>query len=87
MRSGEEAKACGLVNQVAPAAEVEAEALKAAQAIAALPAEGVAISRRLMKGAPDEIVGRIDDEADSFRQRLQSPEARAAFSAFLTRKK
>ena len=79
---GEEAKACGLVNQVAPAGEVEAEAMKAAQAIAALPPEGVAISRRLMKGAPDEIVQRIDEEAEEFRQRLQSPEARAAFRRF-----
>ena len=53
--------------------------MKAAQTIAALPPEGVAISRRLMKGAPDEIVRRIDEEADAFKQRLQSPEARAAF--------
>src|SRR5256885_14795595 len=44
--SGEEAKACGLVNQVAPADQVEAEAIKAARHIAALPREGVAISRR-----------------------------------------
>lgn len=85
--SGEEAKACGLVNQVAPAGEVEAEAMKAAQQIAALPMEGVAISRRLMKGTPDEVVRRIDEEAEQFRKRLQSPEARKAFEAFLTRKK
>jgi len=85
--SGEEAKACGLVNQVAPAAEVEAEAMKAAQAIAALPPEGVAISRRLMKGAPDEIVRRMDDEAAAFKERLSSPEAREAFTAFFARKK
>lgn len=85
--SGEEAKACGLVNQVAAAADVDAEALKAAQAIAALPPEGVAISRRLMKGAPDEIVRRIDEEADAFKKRLVSPEARTAFEAFLSRKK
>jgi len=85
--SGEEAKACGLVNQVAPADQVEAEAMKAAQAIAALPLEGVAISRRLMKGVPDEIVKRIDDEAEQFKKRLGSPEARKAFEAFLTRKK
>ncbi len=85
--SGEEAKAVGLVNQVAPADQVEAEALKAAQAIAALPPEGVAISRRLMKGAPDDVVKRIDDEAEQFKKRLQSPEARAAFTAFLSRKK
>jgi enoyl-CoA hydratase/carnithine racemase len=85
--SGEEAKACGLVNQVAPADQVDAEAMKAAKQIAALPAEGVAISRRLMKGAPDEIVQRIDDEAEQFKLRLKSPEARKAFEAFLTRKK
>jgi enoyl-CoA hydratase/carnithine racemase len=85
--NGEEAKACGLVNQVAPADQVEAEAVKAAQLIAALPPEGVAISRRLMKGAPDEIVKRIDDEAEQFKLRLKSPEARKAFEAFLSRKK
>jgi enoyl-CoA hydratase/carnithine racemase len=85
--SGEEAKACGLVNQVAPADQVDSEAMKAAQQIAALPPEGVAISRRLMKGAPDEIVQRIDDEAEQFKLRLKSPEARKAFEAFLARKK
>jgi enoyl-CoA hydratase/carnithine racemase len=85
--NGEEAKACGLVNQVAPADQVEVEAMKAAQLIAALPPEGVAISRRLMKGAPDEIVKRIDDEAEQFKLRLKSPEARKAFEAFLSRKK
>jgi len=85
--SGEEAQAVGLVNRVAPAGGVEAEAMKAAQAIAALPPEGVAISRRLMKAAPDEVVRRIDEEAAAFKQRLSSPEAREAFAAFLSRKK
>jgi enoyl-CoA hydratase/carnithine racemase len=85
--NGEEAKSVGLVNQVVLADQVEAEAMKAAQAIAALPMEGVAISRRLMKGTPDEIVRRIDDEADQFKLRLTSPEARKAFEAFFARKK
>ncbi len=49
--------------------------------------EGVAISRRLMKGTPDEIVKQIDTEAEQFKLRLKSPEARKAFEAFLTRKK
>ena len=40
-----------------------------------------------MRGSPDEIVARIDEEAELFKQRLQSAEARAAFEAFLTRKK
>ncbi|HWP17009.1 MAG TPA: crotonase/enoyl-CoA hydratase family protein [Xanthobacteraceae bacterium] len=84
--SGEEAKAAGLVNQVAPADQAEAEAMKAAQVIAALPPEGVALSRRLMKGTSDEIVQRMDEEAAAFGQRLQSAEARAAFAAFFNRR-
>jgi enoyl-CoA hydratase/carnithine racemase len=84
---GEEAKAVGLINQVVPADQVDAEAMKAAQAIAALPPEAVAISRRLMKGEPTEIIGRIDAEGVQFKQRLASPEARQAFEAFLNRKK
>jgi len=85
--SGEEAQAAGLVNQVAPAGEVEEQAMMAAQAIAALPPEGVAISRRLMKGTPEEIVRRMDEESSEFRQRLSSTEAREAFAAFFARKK
>jgi enoyl-CoA hydratase/carnithine racemase len=84
---GAEAKACGLVNAVVAPEQVDDEAMKAARAIAALPPEGVAISRRLMKGSPDEIVARIDEEAVEFKLRLKSPEARKAFEAFLTRKK
>jgi enoyl-CoA hydratase/carnithine racemase len=85
--SGEEAKAAGLVNQVVAADQVEAEAMKAAQHIATLPPEGVAISRRLMKGAPDEIVKRMDEEGAAFGARLKSDEAKAAFTAFFARKK
>lgn len=84
---GVEAKACGLANAVVAPGEVDAEAMKAAREIAALPPEAVANSRRLMKGAPDEIVARIDEEAAEFRKRLQSPEARKAFEAFMARKK
>lgn len=84
---GAEAKACGLANAAVAAEEVEAEAMKAARAIAGLPAEAVAASRKLMKGAPGEIVARIDEEAAEFRLRLKSPEARKAFEAFLARKK
>src|ERR1700688_1993685 len=82
-----EAKAAGLVNTVVAPDAVEAEAMKAAREIAALPQQGVLESRRLMRGAPDEIVARIDAEAEHFKTRLQSAEARAAFEAFMTRKR
>ncbi len=82
-----EAKAAGLVNAVVAADAVEAEAMKAAHEIAALPPRGVLASRRLMRGAPDEIVARIDEEAELFKTRLRSTEARAAFEAFMMRKR
>jgi enoyl-CoA hydratase/carnithine racemase len=85
--TADEAKAAGLINTVVAADAVEAEAMKAAREIAALPPQGVLASRRLMRGNPDEIVARIDAEAELFKTRLQSAEARAAFEAFLTRKK
>jgi enoyl-CoA hydratase/carnithine racemase len=78
------AQACGLVNAVVPPGDVEATAIKAAHA---LPAEAVAASRRLMRGPPGEVVARIDEEVRVFKERLQSAEARAAFEAFLTRKR
>jgi enoyl-CoA hydratase/carnithine racemase len=81
------AQACGLVNAVVPPDGVEAEAMTAARDIAALPAEAVAASRRLMRGSPDEIAARIDEEVRLFRERLRSAEARAAFEAFLSRKR
>ena len=81
------AKEAGLVNTVVAPGEVEAEAMKAAREIAALPPQGVLTARRLMRGGRDEIVARMDEEAALIHARLTSPEARAAFEAFLTRKK
>jgi enoyl-CoA hydratase/carnithine racemase len=85
--NGEEAKACGLVNEVASAGQVEAAALEAAKKIAALPPEAVAVSRKFMRAAPDAIVTRMNEEGEEFKRRLKSPEARQAFEAFLQRKK
>jgi enoyl-CoA hydratase/carnithine racemase len=82
-----EAKDAGLINAVAAPDAVEAEAMKAAQYIASLPPQAVLASRRLMRGTVDEINARIDIEADEFKRRLQSAEAQAAFTAFMTRKR
>ena len=35
----------------------------------------------------DEIIARIDEEAEVFKVRLKSPEAHTAFTGFLTRKR
>jgi enoyl-CoA hydratase/carnithine racemase len=84
--TAEEALTAGLINAVVAASEVEAHAVKAAREIAALPPEATAASRRLMRGSPEELVSRIDEEAALFKARLKSPEARTAFEAFLLRK-
>lgn len=81
------AQACGLVNTVVPPARVEAEAQNAAREIAALPMQAVAATRRLMRGSPDDMVARMDEEVRLFQERLRSKEARAAFDAFLSRKR
>ena len=85
--SAEQARDAGLINTVVPPDAVEAEAMKAATEIAALPPQGVLASRRLMRGEPDEVVARIDEEAELFKTRLTSAEARAAFEAFMMRKR
>jgi enoyl-CoA hydratase/carnithine racemase len=85
--SAADAKAAGLINSVVDAAEVEQAALKAAREIAALPPGAVAVARKLMRGHLDAMVERVDTEAMHFKERLRSDEARAAFAAFLSRKK
>ena len=85
--SADEAKDAGIVNSVVEAAAVDDAALQAAREIAALPAGAVAVSRVLMRGGLDAIDRQIDTELMHFRERLQSDEARAAFAAFLSRKK
>ena len=80
------AVACGLVNVAVAPEQVDAEALRAANEIAALSPEAVAASRNLIRGPVEEIVGRIDREVELFDQRLQSAEARAAFEKFFARK-
>lgn len=84
--SAEAARQAGLVNEVVDAGMVDDTAMQAAHAIAALPAGAVATSRALLRGELDEVVRRIDTEAMAFRERLQSEEARAAFTAFLSRR-
>jgi enoyl-CoA hydratase/carnithine racemase len=82
-----DAKAAGLINALVDAAVLEATVMQAAREVAALPAGAVALARKLMRGNLDELSRRVDTEAMHFKERLQSDEARAAFAAFLARKK
>jgi enoyl-CoA hydratase/carnithine racemase len=82
-----QAKEAGLVNTIVPAEKVDEEAMKAAREIAALPQGAVAIARKQLRGAPDDLLARIDEEMELFSVRLKSPEARRAFETFFARKK
>jgi hypothetical protein len=46
-----------------------------------------AVARRLMRGRLDDVVERINTETMHFKEFVKSDEARAAFAAFLARKK
>ena len=83
--SAEQAERAGLLNAVVPEADVEARARAAALRLAAKPPEALAAARRLLKGDVGEIVARIDAEVAVFAERLTSPEAKAAFAAFLAK--
>jgi enoyl-CoA hydratase/carnithine racemase len=85
--SAEDARAAGFVNAVVEPDQLEAEARKVAREICALPAEAVAISRKLVRPPPEELTRRIDQEGHLFGERMRSAEAVAAFQAFLSRKK
>jgi enoyl-CoA hydratase/carnithine racemase len=61
--------------------------LAAAENIAAKPPQALKIARDLMRGSRDELVARIKEEGAHFAARLKSDEARAAFVAFMGRKK
>ncbi|WP_137934048.1 crotonase/enoyl-CoA hydratase family protein [Mesorhizobium comanense] len=85
--SAERAKAAGLIYEVVEEGALEASVLAAAGQIAAKPPEALKIARDLMRGSRDDLVARIGEESEHFRQRLKSDEARAALTAFMTRKK
>jgi enoyl-CoA hydratase/carnithine racemase len=85
--SADEAHQAGFVNVVVAPGHTEAEARKVARDICALPAEAVAISRKLLKLPPEDLTRRIDQESHLFGERMRSKEAVAAFKAFFERKK
>jgi enoyl-CoA hydratase/carnithine racemase len=83
--SPEKAVAAGIANDIMPSSHIEAAGFAAAAEIAAKPREAVRLSRKLIKGDPDAILQRIDEEALMFAARLRSAEAQKAFMVFLNK--
>ncbi|MCT8998628.1 crotonase/enoyl-CoA hydratase family protein [Chelativorans intermedius] len=90
MGEGLEAQAAcqaGLIHRVVAAEALEPTALATARTLAAKPAEALRITRELLRGPREEVLARIREEGGLFRERLKSQEARAAFTAFMNRKR
>lgn len=84
--TADDARVAGFVNTVVAPGHTEVEARKVAREICALPAEAVAISRKLLKLPPEDMTRRIDQESHLFGERMRSQEAVAAFKAFFARR-
>jgi enoyl-CoA hydratase/carnithine racemase len=83
----EEAYRCGVINKLVPAEELVETARQAATRLAAKPAQALAATRRLIRGDRQAIRAQMAKESEAFAAALESPEAKAAFSAFLSKAK
>ena len=86
--SGADAVDCGIANAVLPASEVVKHARRVAERFNALPPGAVRATKRLLRRhRTDALLETIKAEGDVFGARLQSPEAKEAFSAFFEKRK
>ena len=80
----ETAVQAGLVNSIAE--DVYEQSARQATQLAALPLASLKQTKALMKHNLPEILKCLDDEAEIFMQRVQSPETREAVSAFMQKR-
>ena len=86
--TAQKAKEVGMVNEVLPDAEVLERAEKVAAQLAALPPESLRLTQQLLKSAHSAALeARINEETRIFTERLSSPEAKEAMTAFLEKRK
>ncbi|MDP4529419.1 enoyl-CoA hydratase [Alkalimonas delamerensis] len=83
---GETAERMGLVNRLVPKAELLAFANEKARQLAALPAQAVQTSKRLLKANQQEALHyTLREELNEFQQLLQSDECKQAVQQFFRR--
>lgn len=86
--SASQALACGMLSAVLPDADVLTHATAQARKLASKPPAAVRLTKQLMRrGAQVHVTDTIREESDQFQRRLESPEAKEAFSAFLEKRK
>jgi len=71
----------GIANRVVPLSKLHMEAAMVAARLARLPAGSLAATKRLMRNA-EVLTAQIGAESECFAARLQTAEAREAFTAF-----
>jgi enoyl-CoA hydratase/carnithine racemase len=86
--SAEEAHRAGLINRLVESSEVEPTALGLAEALASRPPEAVRLAKKLLREPLATAVAEaISREGKLFIERLRSPEALEALTAFASRGK
>jgi enoyl-CoA hydratase/carnithine racemase len=86
--TAEKARDVGLVTEVVSAENLFSKAREAAQMLAALPPESLRLTKRLLKKRyAAGVAEAIAEETRIFSERLSSPEAKEAMSAFLEKRK
>ena len=86
--SAQKAYEVGMVTEVIPQDKLIEHALQVATALAALPPESIRLTKRLMKSRHGQgLAAAIEEELRIFGERLHSPEAKEALSAFLEKRK
>jgi enoyl-CoA hydratase/carnithine racemase len=86
--TAQKGKEIGLVTEVVPEDQLFDIAMAQAKKLAGKPAASLRLTKQLMKqGQAAAVAQRIKLESDHFGERLASPEAKEAFSAFLEKRK
>lgn len=83
----EEALATGILSGIVPAVDLAVTALAKAKALAAKPVEAMRQTKALMRPNQAEILATMKKEGQIFGACLRSPEAKAAFQAFMMKGK
>jgi len=86
--TAQEAFEAGMVSELVSQDKLLEHASQVAMALAALPPESIRLTKRLMKSRYTEaLAATIEEETRIFTERLSSPEAKEAMSAFLEKRK
>jgi enoyl-CoA hydratase/carnithine racemase len=83
--NAEEAKAAGIINKIFAPEELETNIDQAAARIASKPQAAVLTAKKLMRLDQEIIEKVMEKECELFTAQLRSPEAAAAFNAFLSK--